>query len=181
MKVLLLFLLSNIAIAAPGPSGFVLSANLGGYSSKDETGTVIHNDTQVSVSDGTLGYMFSSGIYIGGIYGTSTTKKQGAATKPVMTQSGGTLGYMASGWIFHAHYFTEAQIEKFSATADRIDGTGTQFDIGYVMSLFGPIYLGAQISSRTIEYKKLDTAGVETLSDHKVTEIFPAIRITMIW
>lgn len=188
MKVLLLFLLAgSIASVASGqstssgPSGFVLSVNAGGYNSKDETGTTVNNDTQASTTDGTLGYMFSSGIYIGGIYGTSTIKKQGAATKPVMTQSGVTLGYMARGWIFHAHHFTNAEIEKFSATANRIDGSGTQFDIGYVMSLFGPIYLGAQISSRTLEYKKLDTAGVETLSDHKVTDLFPAIRITAIW
>ena len=167
--------------AGEGFSAAILSANAGIYNTKSSTDGTQDANTQVTNLDATLGYLFSSGIYIGGIYGSNTTKIQGAATKPEMKHYGASLGYMVSGWIFHAHYLTSAEIKNATMTANRVDGSGTQFDVGYVMHALGPIFIGAHVSQRTIEYKKLDTNGVKTDSKHKVSDLFPAIRLTIIW
>lgn len=183
-SLILLFSLPISVFAAEGRSGgsFILSANGGVFNSKAQTGTAIDRETEVTNLDGQLGYVFSSGIYVGGLYGNSIFKTQGAVSDPEMTHSGASLGYMsASGFFLIGHGIMNAEMKKATATADRIDGSGSQIDLGFVKNLFGPIFLGAQISSRSLEYKKLDTAGVETESEHKVTDLFPAIRLSIIW
>ena len=182
---ILLIFGSSLSAASPegGRGGsIIISGNVGAYQTKDETGDVVNHDTQVTSTDGQLGFVFSSGIYIGGIYGNSISKIQGAATKPEMIHHGASLGYMTNGGLFLiGHYITEAEIKKATATADRTEGSGSQVDLGFVKNLVGPIFVGAQISSRNLEYKKLDTAGVLTESEHSVKELFPAIRISIIW
>ena len=165
-----------------GSGSIILSANAGVYNTKDDTAGVVNNDTQVSVADGTLGYVFSSGIYLGGIYGTATTSTKGAATKPETSFSGGSLGYFSKGgFIFQGHYIASAEIKKATATTNKVEGTGSQFDVGFIKNLWGPIFVGGQISTRTIEYKKLDTGGVKTLSKHTVTETFPELKLCFVW
>lgn len=165
-----------------GKGSIILSANAGVYNTKDDTDKTVNHDTQVSVADGTLGYVFSSGVYMGGIYGTALTKEKGAATKPETKFSGGSLGYFSKGgFIFQAHYLTGAEIKKATATTNWTEGTGTQFDIGFIKNLFGPIFVGGQISTRTIEYTKLDTGGVKTTSKHTVTETFPELKLSLVW
>ena len=173
---------ANAQEAGGGSGSFILSGNFGAYNSKEQTGDTVNRDTQVSSTDAQVGYVFRSGIYVGGIYGNSVMKIKDAATKPEMTHTGGSLGYMTSGGLFLiGHYFSEARIEKVTATADRTKGTGTQVDVGFVKNIGGPIFVGAQVSSRELEYEELDTAGVITESEHKVTELFPAIRLSIIW
>ncbi len=165
-----------------GNGSFILSGNFGAYNSKDQTGDTVNRDTKVSNTDAQVGYVFTSGIYIGGIYGTSEMKIKDAVSKPEMTHSGGSLGYMTSGGLFLiGHYFSEAKIEKATATADRTKGTGSQVDLGFVKNIWGPLFVGAQISKRDFEYEELDTAGVITESKHEVSELFPAVRLSIIW
>ena len=184
------FILSSRSFAAgDGSSGggksggsVILSASAGLYNTKDDTAGVVNNNTEVSVSDGTLGYVFSSGIYIGGIYGTATTSDKALATKPVSTFSGGTLGYFSQGgFIFQGHYISNAEIKKATATTGWVEGTGSQIDLGFIKNLYGPIFVGGQISTRTIEYAKLDTAGVKTKSKHTVVETFPELKLSIVW
>lgn len=176
------FTMPVLAAQGSASGSAILSANVGVYNTKDDTDGVTQHDTQVSNLDGTLGYVFSSGIYIGGMYGSSTSETQGATSKPTMTHYGASLGYYTSGGlVLQGHYITSAVIKDATATADRTDGTGTQFDLGFIKNLAGPLFLGAQLSSRTMEYKKLDTAGVKTLSKHRVSDLFPSIRISFIW
>jgi hypothetical protein len=168
--------------AGSGHGSFIIGGSAGMYNSKDETAGTVNNDLQVSTAEGNIGYVFSSGIYLGGIYGTGTTKVNGAATKPETTFSGASLGYYTpGGFVFQGHFITNAEIKKATATTNRIEGSGSQFDIGFIKNLYGPIFVGAQLSSRSIEYKKLDTSGVKTESKHTVTETFPELRIAFVW
>ncbi len=68
-----------------------------------------------------------------------------------------------------------------TATSDRTKGTGSQVDLGFVKNIKGPLFVGAQISKRDLKYKELDTAGVVVASEHEVSELFPAIRLSIIW
>jgi hypothetical protein len=160
----------------------IFGGNMGVYNSKSNTAETVETDTQVSQFDGNLGYVFSSGIYIGGIYAQSTSQTHGSTLKPESTQYGGSLGYFTNGGLlFQAHYFSHAEIKSATATANRVSGSGSQFDIGFIKNLWGPIFVGGQISSRTLDYKKLDTAGVLSNSAHTVKELFPALRLSFVW
>lgn len=174
----------STAYSATGSSGSraLLSANFGMFNSKDETETTVNHDTQVTNTDINVGYIFSSGFYLGGMYGSSATDRKGDATKPTMTHQGVSIGYFSTGGFFiQAHYLMSGEIVKATATANRIGGTGNQIDLGFVKNLKGVLFLGAQISSRTVEYTKLDTSGVETESKHSVVDLFPALRLSFIW
>ncbi len=80
-----------------GSGSFILSGNFGANHSKNQTANTVTKDTKVSTTDGQVGYVFTSGIYIGGIYGTSKMEIKDAVSKPEMIHSGGSLGYMTSG------------------------------------------------------------------------------------
>ncbi len=181
----------NVALAQEGGGGgsrgsgngsFILSGNFGAHHSKNQTANAVTKDTKISNTDAQVGYVFTSGIYIGGIYGTSKMEIKDATSKPKMIHSGGSIGYMTSGGLFLiGHYFTEAKIEMATATADRTKGKGSQIDLGFVKNIWGPLFVGAQISKRDLEYEELDTAGTVTASEHEVHELFPAIRLSIIW
>jgi hypothetical protein len=179
----LLILSSHVAQARgfEGASGWMLSANVAPFQTKNETGSTVNQDFSVSGLDANFGLIMESGLYLGVLYGSSTVDDQALSTKPSLAHYGASLGFHSGGFFIHGHYLASAEIKKATATSDRTDGTGTQFDVGYIVNISGPFFLGGQVTSRTLEYKTLKTGSVEATSAHKVVDLYPSIRLTLIW
>lgn len=175
-------LLSGPTWAQRSGESWVFSANFSKIDTETETENSTSSENKVTHLDWTLGYVLSSGIYVGGIYSTSSQTLDGATDDPQTTRMGVSLGYMASnGFFIQGHYFLQAKIQDAVSAGDRTHGTGTQFDLGYNVNISGPFYLGAQITRRSVEYTKVKTASGSTSQDHTVEELYPAIRLTFIF
>lgn len=150
---------------ARGAGGVMLTANAFMYNEKvDNNGAT--SEANTSIYDFKLGYLLSSGVYLGGIYALKmtddgTTKKDGSAT-------GASLGYVGdSGFFIQGHYFLSAKFDKLT------EGTGYQGDLGYVTSVSSAILLGVELSYRNIEYKKNNDVDASV----KVTELLPKLTL----
>lgn len=162
------------------PSGaFLLSTNVG-FSGEQTTEGDTETKSNVTHGDVNLGYIFSSGIYLGAFYGSKNQETD--TTKPKGTHYGASLGLISGGWFLKAHYLTSGKWGETSGSTNWEEGTGAQADLGYMMRVTGPLFLGLHLTYRTITYDKKIVDEVEVIGDPlKVTDFFPAMRITLIW
>lgn len=158
---------------------FLLSTNVG-FSGEESTEGDSETKSMVTHGDVNLGYIFSSGIYLGAFYGSKNQETD--TTKPKGTHYGATLGLISGGWFFNAHYLTGGKWGETSNDTNWDEGTGAQADIGYMMRVTGPLFLGLHLTYRSITYDKKIVDDVEVIGDPlKITEFFPAMRISLIW
>lgn len=171
----LVLLMSTSAWAQRGGkgSGTMLSLNWSMFSQETEFGSA-KSEYAVTNIDGTLGYIFSSGLYLGGIFNSTTVD---TGDKITGSHYGVSVGYVRSGWLIHAHYLLGGTVDD-DAGGDLEKGAGYQVDLGYNFNLGGAFFLGPQITYRTMEYEFKDVATDEKLEK---TDMFPSIRLTFIW
>jgi hypothetical protein len=158
---------------------FLLSTNVG-FSGEESTEGNSESKSMVTHGDVNLGYIFSSGIYLGAFYGSKNQETD--TTKPKGSHYGATVGLISGGWFLNAHYLTSGKWGETSGNTNWDDGTGAQVDLGYMMRVTGPLFLGLHLTYRSITYDKKIVDDVEVIGDPlKVSEYFPAMRITLIW
>jgi hypothetical protein len=157
-----------------GGSGVLLDANLYYHSARTETKDV--GGVSKTLSDGTtaiydikLGYLMSEGLYIGGIY-TSRSDSALNLSGNSGSATGASVGYMAGTGIFvMGHYLVSGTYGTYS------DGSGIQADFGYKAGMGSGWLLGAELSYRSMTYKK-DSSNA-ALDSYKVTELFPMVSV----
>lgn len=160
---LTVLLLSTSAWAKGGGSGTYLGMNLD-YRTNNAKSTTASTTTESKSSsmnyDLMLGYVMSSGLYVGAVYnGIGDT--DAAGTDPKTTALGASVGYMpGNGFQLVAHYFLSAQ-QKSSAPDTTLTGTGMGVDIGYLFQVSGSFNLGAILAYRTVDYTKVEVSGTE--------------------
>lgn len=158
---------------------FLLSTNVG-FSGEESIEGDSETKSMLTHGDVNLGCIFSSGIYLGAFYGSKNQETD--TTKPKGTHYGGTLGLISGGWFLNAHYLTGGKWGETSNDTKWDKGTGAQADLGYMMRVTGPLFLGLQLTYRSLTYEKKLVDDVEVIGDPlKITEFYPAMRITLIW
>lgn len=162
-SLLLIFLVfSNYAAAA----GWMTSLNIGMSTRTVDTGSG-ESEYEATFIDLTQGLTQSNGLYLGGLYGT------GSGTNSY-THFGASIGFVGSEWQLMGHYLLNGDYTLGST--DYKDGTGTQIDIGHITKLSNSFHLGVQMSTRSMTYKP-DGTG----SDLKISELYPSVKLTIIW
>lgn len=171
--------LGSTAMARGGGSGILFDANLFYTSTKAETtnqgstNATVNADSTNAIYDIKLGYLSDSGLYFGGIY-TSRSDSLLNQSGSSGSATGASLGYMAdSGLFVHAHYLVSAKMGVYS------EGTGYQADFGYKASMGSGWLLGAELTYRSMSYKK--STSNSNLETYKLTEVLPMISIGFIF
>lgn len=163
---LTVLLLSTSAWAKGGGSGTYLGMNLD-YSTYNSKTTTNAGSTE-SKSNSTdydlmLGYVMSSGLYVGAVYNGVSSDTGG--TDPKVTALGASVGYMpGNGFQLVGHYFVSAS-QKSSAPDTTLTGTGMGVDIGYLFQVNGSFNLGAVLAYRSVNYTKVEVSGVEVAGE----------------
>ena len=166
-------------VESSSSGAFLLSTNIG-FSGEESTEGTSKSKSMVTQGDVNLGYAFSSGIYLGAFYGSKSQETD--TTKPKGSHYGGTLGLISGGWFVNAHYLTGGQWGETSGNTSWDEGTGAQVDLGYMMRVGGPLFLGLQLTYRSLTYEKKIVNDVDVIGDPlKVNEFYPAMRISLIW
>ncbi len=109
--------------------------------------TQLNWDFKLGIEDGKL--------YYGLIYATEDQSNTG----PIYTRTsyGPTIGYNGANGYAHLSYFFSSEFEAGGATV--LEGTGFQFDVGYLFKLTGALSVGPQITYKTFEYDETDTGA----------------------
>lgn len=120
-----------------------------------------------------LGYLHSSGLFLGGMYAMTNFSNTSDSNKGYA--AGPTLGFSHySGFYALFTYFLVAEQDR-SSTQTFSDGMGPQIDIGWAFPLTAMFHLGPQISYRSLTFDKVDNSGVSTSEENKLTYFMPAI------
>ena len=154
-----LLLISNSVFAKSLDGDAWMGAlNIGMYSH-----TVDSAKFDATLMDVTVGYIRSKGLYLGGIYSSGTVGDDKSSNM------GLSLGYIKNNWDLMIHAFLTGTYT--SGGTEYSEGTGSQFDIGYMFKTGTSIFVGFQISSRSMTYKSKADVTI------KVAEMYPAFKI----
>ncbi|MBX3040514.1 MAG: hypothetical protein KF789_07410 [Bdellovibrionaceae bacterium] len=138
----------------------------------DNAGTETEDKSTTTTLDGDLGYIFSSGLYLGAAYTSLSADSNGV--KPKGSAMGVGLGYMKGGFLGKLSYYLSGQVE--AGNDKNSEGTGLGVDIGYLFPVAGSFNLGASLAYRDMKYKKVELSGVEVPnSSVKSTTISPRL------
>lgn len=148
------------------------------YHASEETNTGTDSERTQTFYDIKLGVTLSNNIYLGAIY-ASDTEDVGSGDI-ARTSYGATVGYMQpSGWYLLGHYFISSEVE-FSGGGEYGDGSGFQFDVGYMFQFGNSFYVGPQLSYKTFEYGEATAGGATTdIDDTDATDFLPMVNLAV--
>lgn len=168
MSVLSVLTGASLAQARGGTSnGVMVSASAYMYNVTTDSSPGGKTDSKTSLYDLKLGYLSGNGLYLGGLY---TIRSQENGSSESGKALGASVGYVGSeGFYLQGHYILSAEKGDYS------EGTGLQADFGYLTNVTGAMYVGVELSYRSIEYKKNSTIpGFEKM---KMDELFPLLTV----
>lgn len=167
--VLAILLLSSTVYAGRPleKTDIIITANVFIYESKAETSPGGPSESKVTIYDFKGGYLIDRGWYVGAIY-TMRSQQSGSGD-----ESGTALGasggyYFQNGFYLAAHYIFDAKLGDFK------EGSGFQADFGYISSVSSSLYVGVELTHRSISYKSSDTI---VFDKHTVTEMMPMLTV----
>ena len=172
----LLPILLSLVIATPALAAFVFSPNVGYYSQeREETlpADSSYKTTELRL-DARIGYILPMGLYVGGMY--ASTNSDDGTTNNGGSMIGPTIGYYSmmgfySLFTYHIIGELEEGVSKYTGAQ------GPQADIGWIFPISSFFAIGPQLTWRSIEYDKLETAGVSVESNRKDTSIAPYVSL----
>ena len=170
MRILLgLIILVATSVAS---ATIVFSPSFSYMTEKTENAGTTASEYTKSFYDFRLGYLHSSGLFLGGMYSMSSYDRgfnqKGFAVGP-------TIGFSHySGFFALFTYFLMAELDV-DATNTMTDGMGPQIDIGWAFPITSMFHLGPQITYRSITFDKIDPSS--TSIDVTQSDIVPAINL----
>lgn len=163
----------GVSTQAASSSGVLVTANAFMYNSTvEQTPGAGAVESKSSIYDMKLGYLSSSGLYLGGIYTIKNSETDSGSTDG--SAMGASLGYVgARGFYVKGHYLVSGTYGDFK------EGTGVQGDLGYMASVSSSMVVGVELTYRSMEYKKKD--GDPSLESYKQSELLPLMTIGFIF
>ncbi len=142
--------------------------------------TTKHNQTYLGLQ---AGYIFSNNVYVGAVYNMDTIETS-SAIKAKINSLGPTVGYyFENGWFVEGSYLLNATYQQYSSNSDEWNqGTGTQFDIGYIMPVGSAFHVGFQMTSRAIDFKNYNDGTTNNSNiSYRLNEVYPMIKLMFIF
>ncbi|MBX2986331.1 MAG: hypothetical protein KF802_00405 [Bdellovibrionaceae bacterium] len=166
-----------------GDSGIYLGLGLNYSTAKVDVtvagGTPTEGKSSQTNTDLGLGYIFSSGLYLG--VAMDSMSGESGGDKPKSSAMGLSLGYMGRGFLFHAHYFLSGSYDA-NDTTKWSSGSGIGVNLGYLFNVAGNFHLGGGIAYRSLEFKKLKANDVDVDdSSAKVTTTEPRLLFAFVF
>lgn len=169
-------LLATILIAASvlSPShakAFKIGVSIAKLDTSTDGNTLGTGENAMTILNVKAGTMVAGGIYVGGIYDSRTDESSGSKTE--RTGYGATIGYHSNGWFLDGSFLISSSIKTSGGTM--VDGgTGYGIDLGRNFDVMSNVFLGLQISYKSISYTKVN--GAEQSNKIK-SELTPMLNV----
>ncbi len=177
----LLFVLAFCALSVPAFANLVIAPSVG-YSSSAVNATVpnsLARDTESSsmVLDMKLGYVLPMGLYLGGMYSHISSE---SCSGNICSDSSGFLMGPSLGYFSMTGFYTLLTYHIMGESGDTTKftgGKGPQVDFGWVFPISSYVSIGPQLTWRSVEFDKIENAGLTQTTDIKQTDINPYISL----
>lgn len=156
---------------ASAQADIIFSPGVSYFKIEDEDSTGATSEVTASSYDFKLAYLHPSGLVLGGMYSMmSVNEEDGFA-------AGATIGFSHySGFyaLFTYHLMAEQDVD---ATTTFTDGMGPQIDIGWIFPITHMFHIGPQLTYRSVNYKKVEAAGVSADTDYTRSSMMPYLTL----
>ncbi len=174
----LLVIAAILGLSATASANLVLSPGLGYYSSAVEATQPASLDSETTElrADIKLGYVLPMGLYLGGMYAHIDQEVCGGGCADSSGfLIGPSVGYhsLTGFYLLGTYHIMGEQGDTSKFTG----GKGPQVDIGWVFPVSTYVAIGPQLTWRSIEYDKLESAGTSQDTDYKQTSIAPYLSL----
>ena len=109
-----------------------------------------------------FGYMWKSGLYIGGLYHYETGSIAGGGTST--TAAAPSIGFFHGSWMAIFSYELYAQRKLAGSNITYSSGMGYQFDLAYTPAVTDTFSVGPQLTYRSTTYAKTQTGSAPAQS-----------------
>jgi hypothetical protein len=182
IKMLLLAgIMASASFATAAESSGVL-VQLGGFlrnqnGKLETTSTSATLDSKESTYDLNLGFLYSSGLYLGVNQSSYqvVTKSDGATTSDkTATATGLSAGYFGTNGLYlRLHYYLSAQYDDYKK------GSGTQLELGYMGRVASSFLLGVQLAQQSLTFTENDT--IATFEKYTISDLRPMFTMGFIF
>jgi hypothetical protein len=167
---------ASTSFAAPGGGstmeGIFVDFNGLMYNQTRVTSPGSSSDDNLYIYDIKLGYIMSSGLYLGGAY-TTRSHNGSAVSGEDGTATGASICYVSSsGFFLIGDYYFDAKLGNYT------NGSGYQGDFGYLGNVAGPFYIGVELTYRDLTYKGSLPTGINS---YEVKELLPMLSVAFIF
>jgi hypothetical protein len=179
---LFIFVLQNQAFAEGGGQGFDFGLSTLRYSHSTTYAASPASETSATHLDLKVGYVMSTGFYLGGAYSTFTDYNLGATVSTEnRTGVGLVLGYHDSGYYIDWTLLLSSQLDRADGSK-YTGGLSTILSGGYNAMFGSSFYLGVGVSYKNFNWtEQTDPAGVKTLVTNMQSEFFPCLNLGFIY
>ncbi len=171
LMALIATLLFNSDFAGAADSGFQIGVSVAKLDTSTDGNTIGTGENAMTIFNLKAGTTLSGGIYVGGIYDSRTDESSGSKTE--RTGYGATIGYHSNGWFLDGSLLISSSIKTGGGTMLE-GGSGYAIDLGRNFDVMSNVFLGLQISYKSISYTKAN--GVEESNKVK-SELTPMLNV----
>ncbi|MBN8542281.1 MAG: hypothetical protein J0L82_17960 [Deltaproteobacteria bacterium] len=164
-------LIAALVVIPHSAQAFKISAAAGRLDTSTDGSTLGTGENSTHLLNLKAGAMVASQIFVGGIYDSRTDESSGSKTE--RTGYGATLGYHSNGWFLDGSFLFSSSI-KTPGGAMIEGGTGFGIDLGGTFDVMSNVFVGLQMSYKSISYTKVD--GVEQSNKIK-SELTPMLLV----
>lgn len=186
LTALLLFVSGRAFAAGSGGGGFFINPQLF-YWSSSITSFKLGGASQATpvttftFLSGKVGYAFSSGLFVAGVYDSETYTVSNSSTSNYdRTSYGAALGYRKNGWSFEGTYFINSFLNWNTNPNRKWEGSGIAVDLAYHWMLSSSFGIGPSIAYRSWTYTTLKTGSSTTANSNLSTnDILPMVSLLL--
>jgi hypothetical protein len=150
---------------------FKIGASIAKLDTSTDGSTLGTGENAMTILNLKAGTLVTGEIYVGGIYDSRTDDSSGSKTE--RTGYGATIGYHSNGWFLDGSFLLSSQIKTSGGTMIE-GGSGYAIDLGRNFDVMSSVYLGLQISYKSISYTKVN--GAEQSNKIK-SELTPMLNV----
>lgn len=177
----LIIIAAVLGLSATASANFVIAPGLGYYTQSDEATqpALLTTDTETTElrADVKVGYILPMGLYLGGMYAHIGQEvcSGGTCADSSGFLVGPSIGYhsLTGFYILGTYHIMGEQGDTLKLTG----GKGPQVDLGWVFPISTYVGIGPQITWRSIEYDKVESAGLSQDTDYKNSSIAPYVSL----
>lgn len=165
-----------LLLSVPAFSSIVFSPGVSYRTTDTEASqpSAINSEGSETIIDVKLGYVLPMGLYLGGMYSAISGKTAVDNDKGKLI--GPSIGYYSPmGFYTFLTYHIIGDLDRGGDTLT--GGKGPQLDLGWVFPLSANFAIGPQMTWRSTEFDKRETAGVSVDTDYKTSSLSPYVSL----
>ncbi len=132
-------------------------------------------DTKLTLIDFRLGYVFDSGLYVGGLYSIHDNELLADASDSYF---GPSLGYYYEGFLVAGTYYIYGERDLTAGNTKYSGVKGFQIDLSYAIKVTEQFSVGPQLTYHSVKFTDSQVFGISSPTQYRWKGLSPYFNLT---